>query len=158
MSRGAPPSRPQPTCCSRRSMSPAWMTMGPLTAYSTAFTCGFSVSMVRLFSLIRAAWPVSALTSAEPSRWEPRCNDRRGRTFCQTAAEPERRMADRHWFMFTVRIRSFLSRGRTEQPWNTSFDDSMEAGHFYFSIKLYWPRHVNKQRPPPEQRRCQVYN
>lgn len=59
------------TCCSLLSMSPALRTMGPLTAYSTAFTCGFKVSMVRVFSRIRAGSPVSTAASAVLNRFSP---------------------------------------------------------------------------------------
>lgn len=54
----------QPTCCSSRSMSPAFRTMGPLTAYSTAFTCGFKVSMVRVFSRSLPGWAVCATAAS----------------------------------------------------------------------------------------------
>lgn len=54
------------------SISPALMTMGPLTAYSTAFTCGFSVSIVRLFSRsFPSRRPADTLASAVLKRTWP---------------------------------------------------------------------------------------
>lgn len=55
-------------------MSPALITMGPLTAYSTAFTCGFKVAMVSVFSRILTGSPVSTVASAVLNRFKPYCS------------------------------------------------------------------------------------
>lgn len=54
------------------SISPALMTIGPLTAYSTAFTWGFSVSIVSVFSRIfPSRRPAATLASAVLKRIWP---------------------------------------------------------------------------------------
>lgn len=74
----APPRRPCLTFRSSFSISPAFRTMGPRTAYSTAFTCGFMDSSVRIFSLLAFSLIFTAealaalLQRTDPSRRGPR--------------------------------------------------------------------------------------
>lgn len=62
------------TSCSPLSISPALITIGPLTAYSTAFTCGFRVAMVSVFSRMVMGCPVSTVASAVLNRFSPYCS------------------------------------------------------------------------------------
>jgi hypothetical protein len=61
----SPPAGPALTRCSSISISPALSTMGPRTAYSTAFTCGFMDSRVRMRS--RGLRSGRTLSAAEAS-------------------------------------------------------------------------------------------